>query len=89
MEQNIKDILERIILNRQGVIIKPDISSNLVDDLGLDSLDHVLLWCAIEEAFLIKIPKEYSTHKFDTVQDIIDVANKVKEERYGQDTGKV
>ena len=85
MEQKIKDILERIILNRQGVTIKPDISSNLVDDLGLDSLDHVLLWCAVEEAFLIKIPKEYAKHKFETVKDIFDVANKLKEERYGLD----
>jgi len=85
MEQKIKNIIEGIIKTRQGVTIKPHISSNLVDDLGLDSLDHVLLWCAVEEAFLIKIPKEYSTYKFVTVKDIMDVANKVKEERYGLD----
>ena len=86
MEQKIKDIISHIILKRQGVIVKPHTSSKLTEDLGLDSLDHVLLLCEIEEAFLIKIPKEYNTFKYETVQDIINVAYKIKEEIYGHNT---
>jgi len=83
MEQEIKDILERQILCRQGIVIKPQATSKLKEDLGLDSLDHVLLLCSIEEHFLIKIPREYNTYPFVTVQDMIDVAHKIKEEIYG------
>jgi len=89
MEQKIKDILEKLIYNRQGVVVKPQACSKLVDDLGLDSLDHVLLILAVEEEFLIKIPREYNTYPFVTVQDMIDVAYKIKEEIYGHDTEKV
>ena len=82
MEQEIKDIISNRILQRYGTIVKPSNDSKLVDDLGLDSLDHVLLICDIEEKFLIKVPKKYNTYKYETVQDVIDVANKVKEELY-------
>jgi len=85
MEQEIKDILENIIKARQGVVVKPQAESKLTDDLGLDSLDTVLLMCAIEEKFLIKIPKEYNTYPFVTVQDMIDVAYKIQGELYGFD----
>ena len=89
MEQKIKDILEKLIYTRQGIVIKPQASSKLVADLGLDSLDQVLLLLAIEEEFLIQIPREYNTYNYVTVQDIIDVAYKVKEELYGQDKATV
>lgn len=80
MEQKIKDILTLVIQRRQGVIVKPSNSDKLIDDLGLDSLDHVLLLCEIEEAFLIKIPRRYNTYKYETVQDVLDVAHKIKGE---------
>lgn len=49
--------------------IKED--DNLIDDLGLDELDHVELTMALEEEFHIEIPDE-DVEKFFAVKDIID-----------------
>jgi len=87
METKIKEIITKIIQRRQGVIVKPSNDSKLVADLGLDSLDHVILLCEIEEEFLIKIPKKFNTYTYTTVQDVIDVAYQVKDELYGHNTG--
>jgi len=83
MEQTIRDIVADVIFKRQNIRLEVFNDSHLQNDLGLDSLDSVLLVFAIEEKFLIKIPKDYNTYQYKTVQDIIDVAYKVKKELYG------
>ena len=49
--------------------VTPD--TNLIDDLGADSLDTVELVMALEEEFEIEIPDE-DAEKVRTVQDAID-----------------
>lgn len=51
--------------------------ADLVDDLGVDSLDSVELIMAIEEAFNIEISDEEAA-KLRTVQDITDYLHKAK-----------
>ncbi len=61
-----------IIANQLGVdkdMVTP--ASNIVDDLGADSLDVVELVMALEEAFDTEIPDE-DAEKIRTVQDIFE-----------------
>ena len=83
MEKTIRSIVSDVIFKRQNVRREVFNDSLLQEDLGLDSLDSVLLVFAIEEKFLIRIPKSFNTYKYETVQDIIDVAITVKKEMYG------
>ncbi len=83
MEEKIREIVGHVIFKRQNVRRKVSNESHLQEDLGLDSLDAVLLVFAIEEEFLIRIPKTFNTYKYETVQDVIDVARTVKKELYG------
>ncbi|NBV28311.1 acyl carrier protein [bacterium] len=52
-------------------------TSNIVDDLGADSLDQVELIMALEEEFELNIPED-EVEKFKNIQQIIDcVTSKV------------
>lgn len=64
--------VQRIISEQFGLEVddvQPD--SNLMDDLGADSLDFVELIMAVEQEFDIEISEEVAS-KIKTVQDMID-----------------
>ena len=68
----VKEILvEQLGVNEDDV----ELTSNLVDDLGADSLDTVELVMAFEEEFGCEIPDE-AAEKILTVKDAIDYLNK-------------
>jgi acyl carrier protein len=54
-------------------------SDNMIDNLGMDSLDGVELIMALEEEFGIEIPDE-DTEKVYTVQDVLDYIEKKMDE---------
>ena len=68
-EEKIIRIIENI-LGDPSVSVTPE--SNLMDDLGLNSLDAVDAVVAIEEEFHIEIPDQL-LRKMITVQDMIDI----------------
>ncbi len=51
--------------------------TNLVDDLGADSLDVVELIMTFEDEFGITLPDE-DVSKMKTIQDIVDYIKKIK-----------
>ena len=53
------------------------LKTNLVEDLGADSLDVVELVMAFEDEFGVSLPDE-DVSKMKTVKDIIDYINKIK-----------
>lgn len=72
MDNTIEQRAIKVISEQLGVLqgdIKP--TSNLVDDLGADSLDTVELVMALEDEFVIDIPDE-QVEKMTTVQSIVD-----------------
>lgn len=85
MEKRIKSIISKVIWDTKKVKVEVLTTSKLHDDLGLESLDAVLLIYSIEEEFLIQIPDRFNNLNYVTVQDIIDVVSKVKKEMYGPD----
>lgn len=66
-----KNRVKKLISNQFGIELK-DIkdSSNLVSDLGLDSLDAIELIMACEEEFSIEISDD-EVEKIETFEDII------------------
>jgi len=71
MAENIAEKVTEIIVEQLGVSadqVKPE--SNLIEDLGADSLDAVELVMAVEEEFGIEVPDE-EAEKLRTVGDII------------------
>ncbi|MCH1509875.1 MAG: acyl carrier protein [Akkermansiaceae bacterium] len=71
MAENITEKVTEIIVEQLGVSadqVKPE--SNLIDDLGADSLDAVELVMAVEEEFGIEVPDE-EAEKLRSVGDII------------------
>ena len=58
------------------------LDSNLVNDLGADSLDLVELIMAIEEEFDLEIEDE-AAEKCQTVQDIFDLVSKLLSDAAG------
>jgi acyl carrier protein len=71
MAENITEKVTEIIVEQLGVSadqVKPE--SNLIEDLGADSLDAVELVMAVEEEFGIEVPDE-EAEKLRSVGDII------------------
>jgi len=71
MAENIAEKVTEIIVEQLGVSadqVKPE--SNLIEDLGADSLDAVELVMAVEEEFGIEVPDE-EAEKLRKVGDII------------------
>ena len=71
MAEKIAEKVTEIIVEQLGVSadqVKPE--SNLIEDLGADSLDAVELVMAVEEEFGIEVPDE-EAEKLRTVGDII------------------
>lgn len=64
----IKEILaENLDINTKDI----DISSNLSDDLGADSLDAIDIVMSIEDKYSIEVPDE-AIEKMKTVADIVE-----------------
>ncbi len=59
-----------------GALIKTEAP---FDSLGLDSLDVVDLFYAIEKEFNIKIPTE--NLKFNSIQDVVDLVERAVQEQ--------
>lgn len=75
-EDNISNRVKHIIAKYLDVEEeKVKESSDLVDDLGADSLDTVELILQIEEEFAVEIPDEVGEN-IKTVQDIISFLKK-------------
>ena len=71
MAENITEKVTEIIVEQLGVSadqVKPE--SNLIEDLGADSLDAFELVMAVEEEFGIEVPDE-EAEKLRSVGDII------------------
>jgi len=71
MAENITEKVTEIIVEQLGVSadqVKPE--SNLIEDLGADSLDAAELVMAVEEEFGIEVPDE-EAEKLRSVGDII------------------
>lgn len=63
----------KVIHEQIGVdLSKIKLHSNLINDLGADSLDTVELIMAFEEEFGLDIPDDVA-EKINTVQDVIDM----------------
>ncbi len=68
--------IKELIIEELGVEAKEvQVTSNLTEDLGADSLDAVELIMAIEEEFDVEIPDEVAS-EMKTVQDIISFIEK-------------
>ena len=75
MSLDIESQLKKIVVNQLGVEEAAVISkAKFIEDLGADSLDIVELVMAMEEAFGIDIPVNYSIHGIDVskYQNVID-----------------
>lgn len=68
MTEKIKDILSKQLRIEVDTI---DDNTNIMDDLGADSLDVVEVLMAIEEQFGISVPDE-DVASLKTVRDIAD-----------------
>ena len=76
MAKDIPSEVKRVIVEQLDVdvaSIKPE--SNIIDDLGADSLAVVELVLKLEETFGISIPEE-ETEKIRTVGNVIDYISK-------------
>ena len=75
-EQVQKNLAE--ILSRDPESIEMD--TNLVDDLGVDSIDSVELVMAVEEIYEISIPEE-AAMEMKTVADVVEyIEDHIEEE---------
>lgn len=71
MAENIAEKVTEIIVEQLGVSAdQVKTESNLIEDLGADSLDAVELVMAVEEEFGIEVPDE-EAEKLRSVGDII------------------
>ncbi|MDR1627814.1 MAG: acyl carrier protein [Oscillospiraceae bacterium] len=75
-------VIEKIksILSEQFDVEEDSVNleTNLVDDLGADSLDIADLLATIEDEFDIEIGKEDSLENIQTVGDIVNYINKIR-----------
>ena len=73
-----ENTVKKIISEHLGVSIEETkLDSNLVEDLGADSLDTVELIMAVEDEFDIAIP-DNDEWKLLTVQQVVDYVEKNK-----------
>ncbi len=74
-------VLEKIksILSEQFDVEEETVTleTNLVDDLGADSLDIADLLATVEDEFEIEIGEEDSLENIHTVEDIVNYINKI------------
>ncbi len=74
-------VLEKIksILSEQFDVEEETVTleTNLVDDLGADSLDIADLLATVEDEFEIEIGEEDSLENVHTVEDIVNYINKI------------
>ena len=73
---NIEERIKRVVAEQLGVNesdVKND--SNIIHDLGADSLDRVELIMAIEDEFALEIP-DAAADEIDTVQQLNDYVQK-------------
>ena len=81
MGENIYMVLEKIksILSEQFDVEEETVTleTNLVDDLGADSLDIADLLATIEDEFEIEVGEEDSLENIRTVEDIVNYINKI------------
>jgi acyl carrier protein len=63
------------LINKASKNETKDLSSRLVEDLKIDSLDRVELIMALEEKFKIEITDE-EAEKIKTIQDVVDYIKK-------------
>jgi len=63
------------LINKASKNETKDLSSRLVEDLKIDSLDRVELIMALEEKFKIEITDE-EAEKIKTIQDVVDYVKK-------------
>ena len=73
MFEKVRDMLAKQ-LNLSADQIKPE--SDVVKDVGADSLDVVELLISLEDDYGISIP-EYDIVNFKTVQDFVDMIEKL------------
>lgn len=74
MEQKIIELIaEKLGKKKEQVTLK----SNLVEDLGADSLDVVELVMTFEDEFGITLPDE-EVAKMKTIQDVVTYIKKIK-----------
>ncbi len=72
-EQVCKMLAEQLGIDASG--ITPE--SEVVKDLGADSLDVVELLMTLEDEYNITLPED-EIESIKTVQDIVDMMNKIK-----------
>jgi acyl carrier protein len=81
VEEDVHMILEKIksILSEQFDVEEDSVNleTNLVDDLGADSLDIADLLATIEDEFEIEIGDEDSLENIRTVEDIVKYISKI------------
>ena len=74
-------VLEKIksILSEQFDVEEETVTleTNLMDDLGADSLDIADLLATVEDEFEIEISEEDSLENIHTVEDIVNYINKI------------
>ena len=58
MDKNISDKVKQLIVDHLGTVKNITEDSNIVNDLGADSLDTIELVMALEEEFEAEIPDE-------------------------------
>jgi acyl carrier protein len=82
VEEDVYMVIEKIksILSEQFDVEEDSVNleTNLVDDLGADSLDIADLLATIEDEFDIEIGKEDSLENIQTVGDIVNYINKIR-----------
>ena len=74
MFEKVREILAKQ-LNIKPETIRPE--SEVVKDLGADSLDVVELLISLEDSYGISIPEE-DMENFKTVQDIVNMLEKLE-----------
>jgi acyl carrier protein len=70
--------VEKLQLNRD--LLKPE---STLDSFGLDSLDKIEFLFQIEDEFKIKIPER--DVKIDTIQDVINMIDRLSAEQHGKE----
>ena len=78
-KKEIFEIVTNILVETLGIDkTKIQLESNIVDDLGADSLDSIEIVMAAEERFKISIPDE-DTMSIKTVEALVDYIENKKE----------
>ena len=68
-------LIQQEVKNRYNRDITVTLSHHLENDLGLDSLDRIEMWLALEDKFRINIP-ETEAKQIQTVQDCVNLVEK-------------